>query len=478
LQQEQTSPAGNEEGGPVVEPLTKEERKALKREKKKAAKQEIKLLAEDSQKHEDSTTPRQHVDLEVLRPLQMKRLPKLAPVPGTSPRADSPNITALADTSVELDAAPLPPSSYATEHFRVAAPPCNDTASEEAEKEKQVEPSGWDSDDDSTLKAKKAVVCLTSQAENDKSKELEPSGWDSDDEGRKSRTGTEVCMPSPQSAASDNQALPPSAEDPVGGPDLPETALPSGWDSDEDASTRKAETRPKPSDDSDGKPKQAVALEFDMSTGLRKHPPKHLVDRLSKKKEPKASRKKGSDAVPLDVRAAALPPVKSLLPSADANKKRSAASKINPDSACGAPPKPAHTFVSARPKVAAEAVLPEGSRTSTASSDPLLDLLHEVTAEQSVPFKGSSSHGFVPNLHCTGCDFQVLRVEHHVWANNGDVSYMFLRNNYPNVLKLRAQLDTKKGCCAYCCQCSSRSADFDAELEDVAEGLKWKIIKM
>lgn len=73
-----------------------------------------------------------------------------------------------------------------------------------------------------------------------------------------------------------------------------------------------------------------------------------------------------------------------------------------------------------------------------------------------------------------GCDFQVLRIEDHVWANNGDVAYMFLRNNYPNVLKLRAQLETRGGCAAFCCQCSSRSGDTDADLADLADGLRWK----
>jgi len=69
---------------------------------------------------------------------------------------------------------------------------------------------------------------------------------------------------------------------------------------------------------------------------------------------------------------------------------------------------------------------------------------------------------------------QVLKVDNHIWAD--DVAYMFLRNNYPNVMKLRGSLRPQPSSCAYCCQCSSRSADKAAGLEEVAEGLRWKVV--
>jgi len=88
---------------------------------------------------------------------------------------------------------------------------------------------------------------------------------------------------------------------------------------------------------------------------------------------------------------------------------------------------------------------------------------------------GPCRSGFVPNLQCTSCDLQVLRVDSHVWGDG--VSCMFLRNDYPNVMKLRKHLKAKKDCSAYCCQCTSRSADSAAELAAVAEGIRWRGIE-
>mmetsp|Transcript_31623 Transcript_31623/g.98389 ORF Transcript_31623/g.98389 Transcript_31623/m.98389 type:complete len:84 (-) Transcript_31623:65-316(-) len=80
----------------------------------------------------------------------------------------------------------------------------------------------------------------------------------------------------------------------------------------------------------------------------------------------------------------------------------------------------------------------------------------------------------VPGFHCTGCDFQVMRAHECVW--NGEVEYMFFRNNYPTFERLRSHLVRRGGCFAYCCQCSWKSADGKADLADVAAGLRWKLI--
>ncbi|CAE8690348.1 unnamed protein product [Polarella glacialis] len=216
-----------------------------------------------------------------------------------------------------------------------------------------------------------------------------------------------------------------------------------------------------------------------MGNGAPRAPPKRLAERLSKKSssKDKASRKKSDpskEPPPADengepeqtakMEAAPLPPLKPLkVP------RQLAAVTTDP---CGAPAKPAQAFVPARVAPAAEG--------GSDGTEDLADLMTKALAggDAAVPLRGSASNGMVPNFHCTGCDFQVLKVDNHIWANNGDVEYMFLRNNYPNVMKLRAKLEQKQGCVAYCCQCSSRSADAGADLSDVAEGLKWRVIQM
>jgi len=88
-----------------------------------------------------------------------------------------------------------------------------------------------------------------------------------------------------------------------------------------------------------------------------------------------------------------------------------------------------------------------------------------------VPFKGSSGHSFVPQLQCMGCDMQVLQIERHAWAPN--VAHLFLRNNYPNVMRLRSHLRSDTAMRAYCCQCSSTSAPNEKGIDDVIMGLPW-----
>mmetsp|Transcript_69050 Transcript_69050/g.213541 ORF Transcript_69050/g.213541 Transcript_69050/m.213541 type:complete len:162 (+) Transcript_69050:222-707(+) len=136
------------------------------------------------------------------------------------------------------------------------------------------------------------------------------------------------------------------------------------------------------------------------------------------------------------------------------------------NTACGAPLPPAAAFVPAHHP----AVQP-GSQGGGGGGDDLDDLVGEVLATGDAVVVG---HGLVPGFHCTGCDFQVLRIDDFVWS--ADVEYMFFRNNYPTFEKLRKRLQRQAACCAYCCQCSWKSADRSAALVDVAEGLRWRTV--
>jgi hypothetical protein len=123
--------------------------------------------------------------------------------------------------------------------------------------------------------------------------------------------------------------------------------------------------------------------------------------------------------------------------------------------ACGAPLPPPQAFVSVQ-------------RRGTGGEDDLDDLVGDLLTNDS----SVVGYGLVPGFHCTGCDFQVMQVDDYIW--NGDVDYMFFRNNYPTFEKLRRGLSRRRGCRAYCCQCSWKSAELGADLEDVAVGLRWR----
>lgn len=235
----------------------------------------------------------------------------------------------------------------------------------------------------------------------------------------------------------------------------------SGFDSD-DGEAGKAQ---KPA--AAAAPKGGMALEFDMGDGPRKAMPKALAARLSKKPSKKSKRFTCQDRASTKDELKADPAASGW--DSDGEKKKKAGPAVD---VCGAPVRDVEAFVAAKPCSAAPA--PEPAKPTT----ELGNLLNDVLADQNAanaPFRGSGSHAFVPNFQCLACDHQVLKVEKHVWSS--DVSNMFLRNNYPNVMKLRAQLKPQEGTCAYCCQCSSRSADAAAALEDVAEGLRWRIIQ-
>lgn len=131
--------------------------------------------------------------------------------------------------------------------------------------------------------------------------------------------------------------------------------------------------------------------------------------------------------------------------------------------ACGAPVPPPETFVAARP--------PGGGAKAPGGGDDDLD---DLVGEMMTANTNLVGHSLVPDFHCTGCDFQVMRIDEFVWST--DVEYMFFRNNYPSFDKLRKRLVRQPGCSAYCCQCSWKSAHCTASLADVAEGLRWRTV--
>ncbi|KAL7640205.1 UNVERIFIED_CONTAM: hypothetical protein RMT77_009619 [Armadillidium vulgare] len=74
------------------------------------------------------------------------------------------------------------------------------------------------------------------------------------------------------------------------------------------------------------------------------------------------------------------------------------------------------------------------------------------------------------NLGCLSCDSQVVCFEGFRWRDSTD--YLFLRTNYPDGQKLKAQMEPSRPTCSYCCQCSHVSV---SELKTVKEfsKLKW-----
>jgi len=138
---------------------------------------------------------------------------------------------------------------------------------------------------------------------------------------------------------------------------------------------------------------------------------------------------------------------------------------------CGAPAQAVEAFVKAKTRPTAVS-----STQPVKTGDDLDDLMGDILSADATVSRGVGgvSHGLVQGFQCTACDFQVLRIDNSVWGDG--VEYMFFRNNYPNVQKLRPKLVQQKDCCAYCCQCSWKSAESAAPLADVAEGLRWRSI--
>eukprot|EP00928_Gymnodinium_smaydae_P047627 TRINITY_DN3179_c0_g1_i7.p1 TRINITY_DN3179_c0_g1~~TRINITY_DN3179_c0_g1_i7.p1 ORF type:complete len:1207 (-),score=134.29 TRINITY_DN3179_c0_g1_i7:719-4339(-) len=220
-----------------------------------------------------------------------------------------------------------------------------------------------------------------------------------------------------------------------------------------------------------GKKLAPLSFEIDAGTGPCKPVPARLAERLSKPRSSKKSKRKSEDVLDGSNRIPdgdeGKPKQHTELPDAepsgwDSDKDETKAPP-NHD-ACGAPLRGQKTSF-----VAAKTHRDVSSRKQSGKSDEndLTSLVSEMLHVDDT--------GCVPVFHCTSCDHQVLRTDNFVWSAN--VDYMFLRNNYPDIGKLRAQLEPKNGCCAFCCQCSSRSADITADLDDVAEGLRWKLIQ-
>ena len=74
-------------------------------------------------------------------------------------------------------------------------------------------------------------------------------------------------------------------------------------------------------------------------------------------------------------------------------------------------------------------------------------------------------------LRCTDCDFSVLSFDNVHWATNTD--YLFLRNNMPDLERLRSKLKPKKGpslsLFLYCFYFSSSLAVFKVSFLDLAQ---------
>lgn len=60
------------------------------------------------------------------------------------------------------------------------------------------------------------------------------------------------------------------------------------------------------------------------------------------------------------------------------------------------------------------------------------------------------------NIRCRSCDHGVIQLSDHEWAPSAN--YLFLRNFYPKLDKLRTNLKYCPGSVAYCCQCSLYSS--------------------
>jgi len=141
------------------------------------------------------------------------------------------------------------------------------------------------------------------------------------------------------------------------------------------------------------------------------------------------------------------------------------------DKYVGAPVPPSSVFEIVRRRhnhqAPAEAVVASGF-------DEIDDLVGEVLAAGAEPAPKAPGSELMDGFLCTACDHEVLRIDGHIWRT--DVEYMFFRNTYPNAQKLRKRMAPQRGCSGYCCQCSWKAAEDGAELLDIAEGLRWRVI--
>ncbi|KAL5260969.1 hypothetical protein ACHWQZ_G006867 [Mnemiopsis leidyi] len=76
-----------------------------------------------------------------------------------------------------------------------------------------------------------------------------------------------------------------------------------------------------------------------------------------------------------------------------------------------------------------------------------------------------------PNIRCMKCDCGVVCFNDFDW--DGNIEYLFLRNNYPDFERLKSRLKPVKGVFAYACQCNSVSVNKQTSVNSVKNSLKW-----
>ena len=79
------------------------------------------------------------------------------------------------------------------------------------------------------------------------------------------------------------------------------------------------------------------------------------------------------------------------------------------------------------------------------------------------------------NLMCLSCDFKVVSFDGLRWSGGAD--YLFLRNNYPDLQRLRPQLVPDRSSRAYACGCSKASPKEITEIGELNPELKWVCMK-
>jgi hypothetical protein len=212
-----------------------------------------------------------------------------------------------------------------------------------------------------------------------------------------------------------------------------------------------------------------VALEFDMSTGPLRQPPKELANRLSEKRSSKrrsSQESSGCDIIDETVdhnSGSASSQSTEKVKRGDKSKKDKSKTKRVFD--CGS-----------LSKVAAPASTDLPPLTSAAkASTTLAPLRAPPVMKREMPKQLTLDAELVPDFQCIGCDHQIMCVREQRWA--GEVPYMELRNYYPDASKLGSLLVPQPGSSAYFCQCSSKTAGSMDDLSDVAEGLRWKLVK-
>lgn len=302
----------------------------------------------------------------------------------------------------------------------------------------------WDSDDES-------VAADIPEGPVDAAQGEAQSGWDSEDEPAPAAKPEKEVKPKKAKKQQHAKAEAPTAASaehiPEGPVDAAAGAAHSGWDSDEE---------PAPAARPDQAKKQQHAEAKAPTAARADHIPEGPVDAASSgwddddKPSPAAKSEKE------------VKPKKS--------KKQQAKAEAPPVDACGAPTQCSSEIVRARPKQEEKQAV-----TKSQSGDEFDDLMADLSNTDTPPAKAVMADELVQGFHCTACDSQILKIRDGIWS--GDVEYMYFRNLYPNIGKLRQKVVVKRGCEAFCCQCSWRSAEVDARLEDVADGLRWSIVQ-